>query len=113
MKKERTRYGGELTYRQLVKNNAVVVFQVRPSTQKTWKNGWYEVFMYKVHQPDKFHDDEYEMFPSDESFGKWVWNCSDLEVVRKVLREHFNFSESEIEDIIALIRTESGGVMPN
>lgn len=50
---------------------------------------WYEVFKITVHKADKYHPDEYELYPYDESFGLFAWCCSTESCVGKVLYEHF------------------------
>ena len=52
-------------------------------------DNYYEVFKYHVGHNDIFHDDDWEIYPSDEHFGYWAWCCSDLNSVRKVLTNHF------------------------
>lgn len=98
LKKEFQKWGGEVTFRQVLKTNKVVVYQC---------NGrWYELFKYKVCKPNKFIDEEYEKYPSDESFGRWAWHCHDLSSVERVLNErkkYFDISDDDITSIIAQI----------
>ena len=48
-----------------------------------------EVFKIRMHKADKYHDDEYEPYPGDESFGDWAWCCSNRKSLEKVLKKHF------------------------
>lgn len=49
----------------------------------------YEIFRIKICKPDKFHNDEYEKYPSSEDFGKWAWCCSTKRSLEKILVKHF------------------------
>lgn len=47
---------------------------------------WYEVFQCRINASRQIAGVDIpasEAFPSDESFGKWAWNCPDLESARK------------------------------
>lgn len=75
---------------QIYKDKALVVYQLDHYYDEygvTTHN--YEVFKYTVHTPDKYHNEEYELYPSDSSFGFWAWSCSDEKSVNKILKKHF------------------------
>lgn len=78
-------------YTQLFKDNDLVIYRC-----SYLFDVYYEVFRYKVHKSDIYHDDEYEMYPCDEQFGLWAWCCSNIDIVRKVIRKHFNNRECPI-----------------
>lgn len=48
-----------------------------------------EVFKIKMHKADKYHDDEYEVYPCDESFGDWAWCCSTRKSLEKIMNREF------------------------
>lgn len=71
-------------FHQAFKDDELVIYRLDQG-----ESHWYEVFKRVVHKQDKFHVEDYEAYPSDESFGKWAWSCSDIRSVRKVLGKHF------------------------
>lgn len=77
------------TFTQVFKDERIVVYQVSNKYENGTTVIWYEIFKYKVHQPNAYHDDEYEMYPSDESFGSWAWCCSTPKSVEKILKKCF------------------------
>ena len=79
LKKEFTKKG--IVFKQIFRDDKLAIYSTSfPS---------YEVFKIIVHKPDRFHDDEYELYPYDEAFGVWAWSCSNEKVVNKVLKNHF------------------------
>lgn len=47
---------------------------------------WYEVFQRRINAARQIAGVDIpasEAFPSDESFGKWAWDCPDLESAQK------------------------------
>lgn len=80
-----------ISYHQLFKDKQLVIYQInQPFAEGDGASTWYEVFRYKTMPPDKFHDDEYELYPkSDEYFGIWAWSCANEKSVNKVLRREF------------------------
>ena len=84
LKKDFTRKG--IRYQQLMKNEQIVLYRC---SRVDGLDTYYEVFKRKVEQPNEFHNDEYERYPSDEAFGSWAWCCSNGKSVEKVLRKHF------------------------
>lgn len=72
----------------MFKDDELVIYEVSQSCDGE-VNRWYEVFKHVVRPIDKFHDDEYEYYPNDESFGSWAWCCSNEACLKKVLKMHF------------------------
>lgn len=87
LKREFSRKGVQFT--QVFKNEALCLYQLAKTHIDGVTSQWYEIFKRKVMKPDRFHDDEYEAYPSDESFGVWAWCCSDKKIVEKVLKREF------------------------
>ena len=50
---------------------------------------YYEVFRIRMHKADKYHNDEYERYPGDESFGDWAWCCSNRKSLEKIMNREF------------------------
>ena len=48
-----------------------------------------EVFKIRMHKADKYHNDEYERYPCDESFGDWAWCCSNRKSLEKIMKREF------------------------
>ena len=46
-------------------------------------------------------NDEYEVYPSDESFGAWAWCCSTVKSVEKMLNKHFtiDYADNILQEI--------------
>ena len=88
LRKEFTKRG--TSFKQLYKDNGIAIYRIsRPNADNTKESVWYEVFHIRTHKADKFHNDVYERYPSDESFGSWAWSCSNIDSIRKVLNKHF------------------------
>lgn len=88
LKKEFTKGGTH--FKQLFKDERIAVYELSSVCADNGKvNVWYEVFRRLVMQSDIYHNDEYEKYPNDESFGKWAWSCSNIKSVEKVLKKHF------------------------
>ena len=69
------------TFTQVYKDDKVVVYHTTfPSV---------EVFKYMTHKPDKFHEDDYEMYPSNESFGLWAWCATSKDQFSRIMESHF------------------------
>lgn len=98
LRKTFEKWNGDVVFRQVVKTDKAVVYRCNEN--------WYEVFKYKVHAPDKFRDEDYERYPSSEDFGRWAWNCCDLQVVREVLLKNIGLNESEVEFILEIIEKD-------
>lgn len=93
-----------IEFKQVIKCKDIVIYALNYA--HTPKNKWFEVFKYKTHEKDKYHDDEYERYPSDESFGIWAWSCSNVKCVEKVINKHFpNVNASEICQICCEVLT--------
>ena len=86
-------------FSQLYKDDDIVIYEVSvPDADGDGLTTYYEVFRYRVRKPDKFHDDEYECYPSDESFGSWAWCCSNKRELKRVIMEHWG-DDKEIPQI--------------
>ena len=48
-----------------------------------------EVFKIKIHKADRYHDDEYEVYPCDEAFGLHAWCCSTRKSLEKIMNREF------------------------
>lgn len=79
-----------VNYEQLFKSQEIVVYKCE-RTDGT--DTYYEVFKYRTKEPDRFHDDVYECYPNDESFGNWAWCCSNKNSVLKVLDNNFDLED--------------------
>ena len=106
LKKEFTKRG--TMFQQVYKDDSVVIYRLsRRGVDNGKESVWYEVFKRLVMKPDIYHDDEFEKYPYDETFGKWAWSCSNINVVRRVLsdpvRGHFGMSVEEADDIISYL----------
>ena len=84
LKKDFTKNG--VHYQQLMKNEQIVLYRC---SREEGLDTYYEVFKRKTHTPDIYHNDTYEVYPSDEAFGSWAWCCSNGKSLEKVLRKHF------------------------
>ena len=71
-------------YTQVYRNDDMALYPV--DNEHEW---YYEVFRIRTHKADKYHDDEYEVYPSDECFGDLAWCCSNKKSLEKVLKKHF------------------------
>ena len=65
-----------ISYHKLYQDEEIVAYSLAKMD-----NEWFEVFRYKIRKPNKFIDDEYEVYPSNEDFGVWAWSCSNLETL--------------------------------
>ena len=71
-------------YTQVYRNDDMALYLVNH------EHGCYvEVFKIRMHKADRYHNDEYERYPGDESFGDWAWCCSNKKSLEKVLKKHF------------------------
>ena len=78
-------------YKQIYKSKALVLYQLsRFYKEYGITVQHYEIFRYVTHTPDKYHNDEYELYPCDEAFGRWAWSCSNEASLLKIYKKHFN-----------------------
>ena len=71
-------------YTQVYRNDNMALYLVNN------EHGCYvELFKIRMHKADKYHDDEYERYPGDESFGDWAWCCSNRKSLEKIMNREF------------------------
>ena len=87
LKKEFTRKG--IAFKQVYHSDKVIVYQLSRTHCNGTRTTWFEVLRIRIGQPDRFHDDEWEMYGSDEECGRYYWSCSNVDVVRKVINREF------------------------
>ena len=106
LKKEYNKHFGKLS--QAYRDDRLAIYAVNGRSGGLW----YEVFKIRVRPANRFVDDEFEAYPSDEDFGVWAWSCSNLDVVKKVLchptRGHFGMTDEEGDAIIAQLLVSNG-----
>ena len=79
LKKKYKKRGGRLT--QIYVDDEIGIYRTTfPSV---------EIFKMRIGKADKFHDDEWEVYPSDEDFGTYAWSCTSIESIRKILQQRF------------------------
>lgn len=79
LKKEFRKKG--VDFKQIYRDNELAIYKTGfPS---------FEVFRITVHKADRYHDDEYELYPYDEAFGLFAWSCSDEKSVNRILNKYF------------------------
>lgn len=72
------------SYTQIYRDEEMALYRVDN------EHGCYvEVFRIKMHKADRYHDDEYERYPCDESFGDWAWCCSTRKSLEKIMNREF------------------------
>ena len=78
-------------FNQIYKDNELAIYQLTKqcANDKNCIITWYEIFKIKIHKQDKYHTDEYEMYPYDEAFGTFAWSCQNLESLNKILKREF------------------------
>lgn len=93
-----------VNYRRLYQNEVLSIYDCQ-----TKHDTYFEVFKRRFN-PNTLDWETYrgydliEIYPSDESFGKWAWCCSNKKSLQNMLKKHFNFDEEfllKIEDEIA------------
>lgn len=84
LKRDFTKKG--IRYTQLFKNDIAVLYKCQ-NIEFGYK--YFELFKYKTRKADRFHNDEYEVYPSDESFGPWAWACVNKEAILRELKDNF------------------------
>lgn len=72
------------------KSDGIVIYKCE---NLEYNDVYYEVFRYRIALPHP-HDaedwDMVEVYPSNESFGVWAWECANWSIVNKVLYNHFD-----------------------
>lgn len=74
---------------QIYRDDEFMIYRARQKHLDDGVSEWYEVVKPTMHKANAFHDDDFEMTPFDEIFGKWAWSCSDAGVVAKVIYKNF------------------------
>lgn len=72
-------------YHQEYKDDRFAIYRCTQEFEEGEPFVFYEIFRMKVCKPDRFHDDEYESYPSDEEFGSRAWCCSSFESAKRVI----------------------------
>lgn len=93
-----------VNYRRLYQNEILSIYECQSKHEI-----YFEVFKRILSKSfDRFSSHEgydlIENYPSDESFGKWAWCCSNKKSLQNMLKKHFNFDEEillKIEDEMA------------
>ena len=89
-----------LDFFQLYNDGEMVIYGVKQKFTNGKTGFWTEIFRYKVHNPDKYHNDEYELYPCSEYFGDWAWSCSSMKSLQKICQQQFQRDvPNEIFDI--------------
>lgn len=105
LKKEFVRKGGR-EYRQLFKNDKFAAYECTQTFEDGSTSYWCEVFKIRVSKPDKFHNDSYEVYPSDEHFGLWAWCCSYYGQVERVFKNCLDEDISEYAKFFYVLRLQ-------
>lgn len=106
LKKDFRKKGG-YEYHQLYKNDRFAIYECTQTFEDMENDLFYEIFKVKTHQPDIFHDDEYEVYPSDEEFGIRAWCCSDYGSVVRVFENDIKEDISEYAKFFEVLRLQS------
>lgn len=106
LKKEYRKKGG-CEYHQIFKNDRFAIYECTQTFEDGETDLFYEIFKIRTHQPDRFHDDEYEVYPSDEEFGIRAWCCSDYGSVVRVFEDDIKEDISEYAKFFEVLRLQS------
>lgn len=91
---------GNREFQKLHSDERITIYQVTMTYPATgYKDSYLEVFKPRFCQPNKFVDDEYERYPSDEEWGARAWTITTMGSLRKILSGEFGLSQDEIKDI--------------
>ena len=71
-------------YTQVYRNDDMALYLVNNEY-----DCYVEVFKIRMHKADRYHNDEYEVYPCDESFGDWAWCCSNRKSLEKIMNREF------------------------
>ena len=71
-------------YTQVYRNDDMALYLVNNE-----HDCYVEVFKIRMHKADRYHNDEYERYPGDESFGDWAWCCSNRKSLEKIMKREF------------------------
>lgn len=89
LKKEFTK--GGVSYTQVYKDAELAIYELSQASVNDPSEtvSWYEVFKPTVHKADKYHPDDFELYPYDEAFGNFAFCCSTESSVAKTIYNHF------------------------
>ena len=101
LKKEFTKHGDRFT--QLVKTDKYAIYR----RCNEHYNDVFEVFKIRRHPADMIFNDTYEVYPSDESFGDWVWCAHGIYQLYAVLTQCLNLTKEDVTNVIECYITDS------
>lgn len=108
LKKEFVKKG--VRYNQVLRDEEIVVYvcakPYKLDNGDVFVDKYLEVFKPRTHKKDKFHNDDYELYPNDESFGLWAWCVTNVDSLMKVLSKHFQGVDAD------LVLDVTDGIMP-
>lgn len=80
-----------VVYTQIFKDEELVIYELSEASIDDPSEiiRWYEIFKPVIHNANQYHSDDFELYPYDEAFGFWAWDCSNESVVAKVIYDHF------------------------
>lgn len=100
LRKEFTKKGN--TYTQVFSNDEAFVYRVTFTKYDGTEGCYFEAFKRKTQKPDIYHEDTYEAYPSDESFGSLAWCYSNAYVMLAKMAKHF--STETCEGVVKAVR---------
>ena len=71
-------------YTQVYRNDDMALYLVNNEYDY-----YVEVFKIRTHKADRYHDDEYEVYPCDEAFGLHAWCCTTRKSLEKIMNREF------------------------
>lgn len=92
------------TYKQVYVSPLMYIYRV--FCQECSAKPYFELFRPKIGKPGAIKKDYWQMYPSDDAFGKWAWCSSNLASVRRMLVKHFpddtlnGLTDEELEAIL-------------
>lgn len=93
------RDGEKFFYKKVFSDDKIYIYQV---------NGkWFEVFKKTIRQKSGYVDGKFTkvegvgrvVYPTDNNFGLWAWNCHDKDCIRSILTGLYD--EDEIETMLS------------
>jgi hypothetical protein len=105
LKKEMQKKG--MKFFQVYENET---FYIYATIIEDWFNS-YEIFTKKLNKPWKYCEEESERYPRDDDFGVWAWSCSNDTSLSKILRQKYDTTTKEIEEIISQVGSETQKIL--